>query len=106
MPTFEENLATLPNVDAYAQMKLFGESGAAEALLENKPGSHGSFRVYYHVALKWGGIGPKAAIEALDLFAEHTDDARKNPGRHLNIDRLFEVIDKDIYYSVRCYPAT
>ena len=24
----------------------------------------------------------------LDLYAEHTDDARQNPGKHPNIDRL------------------
>jgi len=105
MQNFQENLATLENTDAFGNMKLFGESGEVEAGIENKPGSQGSFRVYYHVSKKWGGIGPKAAQEALDLFAEHTEDARQNPGKHPNIDRLFEVIEKDIYYAVRCYPA-
>ncbi len=85
-------------------MKLFGESGKPEAVLENKPGTQGSFQVYYHVAKKWGAIGPKAAQEALTLFAEHTEDARRNPGRHPNIDRLFEIIERDLYYAVRCYP--
>jgi hypothetical protein len=105
MPNFQENLNTLENTDAFASMKLFGESGGPEADIENKPGSQGSFRVYYHVAKKWGGIGPKAAQEALTLFAEHAADARANPGKHPNIDRLFEVIEKDIYFAVRCYPA-
>ena len=105
MTNFAENLEKLENVDAFALMKLFGEDGDVEAVIENKPGSSGSFRVYYHVALKWGGIGPKAAEEALGLFAEHTEDARTHPGKHPNIDRLLQSIEQDIYYSVRCYPV-
>lgn len=105
MATFAENLEKLENVDAFGVMKLFGEDGDVAAVLENQSGSSGSFKVYYHVALKWGGIGPKAAQEALELFAEHTDDARQHPGNHPNIDRLFDSINNDVYYSVRCYPV-
>ena len=105
MTTFAENLEKLENVDAFGVMKLFGEDGGVAAVIENQPGSSGSFKVYYHVALKWGGIGPKAAQEALELFAEHTDDARQHPGNHPNIDRLFDSINNDVYYSVRCYPV-
>ncbi len=105
MATFTENLATLENVDGFVAMKLFDEMGNVCGTIDNQPGSTGSFRVYYHIALKWGGIGQKAAQEGLDLFAEHTDDARGNPGKHPNIDRLFKVLDTDAYYSVRCYPA-
>ena len=59
----------------------------------------------YHVALKWGGIGPSAAKEALELYAERAINARANPGKHPNIDLLFRVIKNDEYYSVRCYHA-
>lgn len=106
MATFAENLATLENVDQFGAMKLFDEMGNVCGMIENKPGSSGAFRVYYHAALKWGGIGQKGAQEALALFAEHTDDARQHPGKHPNIDRLFEIIDADTCYSVRCYPVT
>jgi len=34
---------------------------------------------------------PAAAAEGLAIYAEHTDDARLNPGKHPNIDRLFGV---------------
>jgi hypothetical protein len=51
-----------------------------------------------------GGLTPKAAQEALELFAEHTEDARANPGAHPNIDRLFRIIDEDLFYSVKAIP--
>jgi hypothetical protein len=105
MPTFAENLETLESVEGLSLLELGDESGAHVAIIENKPGSAGSFRVYCHVAKKWGGIGSDAAREALDLFAEHTGDARLNPGKHPNIDRLFKVIAENRHYTVRCLPA-
>ena len=36
-------------------------------------------------------IDARVAREGLELFAEHTQDARANPGKHPNIDRLFEL---------------
>ena len=105
MTTLDERIAHLPNVDGFKQMKLFGETGGAEAVLDNMPGTHASFRIYYHVAIRWGGIGPKAAHEALELYGELAGEAEREPGKHPNIDRLFDVIARDIYYSVRCYPV-
>lgn len=103
MTSFAENLEKLENVDSLARMELWGESGKVEGEIQNAPGSSGSFRVYYHLAKKWGGIGVKAAQEGLELFAEHTEDARANPGKHPNIDRLFDVVKENRMYSIRCY---
>ena len=42
-----------------------------------------------------GPAGLTAAIYAaragLEFYAEHTEDARANPGKHPNIDRLLEL---------------
>lgn len=103
MSQFEENLKTLPSIEQYARLELYANGVEPSGLIENGDGSRGSLRIYYHVSLKWGGIGPSAAKEALELYAEHADDARANPGKHPNIDRLFQVIENDEYYSVRCY---
>ena len=100
MARFSENLALLPTIDAGA-LQLLTTSGALVATLENKPGTQGSVRVYAYVAEKWGGIGPEAAREALQLFAEHTEDARLNPGKHPNIDRLFRIVTENVHYSIR-----
>lgn len=103
MSTFEKNLQALPSIDHYARMELYSDGIQPAAVIENDEGNRGSLRIYYHVSLKWGGIGPAAAKEAIELYAEHADDARANPGKHPNIDRLFHVIENDEYYSVRCY---
>jgi hypothetical protein len=100
---FADNLAQLESADRFVRMRLFDEQGVVCAEIPNQPGSSGSFRVYYHLAVKWGGIGTKAAEEGLLLFAEHTEDARQHPGKHPNIDRLLTVISSGRGYSVRCY---
>jgi hypothetical protein len=35
------------------------------------------------------------------LYAEHTDDARANPGKHPNIDRLLALIESGARLSVK-----
>jgi hypothetical protein len=104
MPSFAENLAQLPSVDDLQALELYGDGYEPEAVIENVPGSQGSLAVYYHVAVQHGGLTPKAAEEALELFAEHAEDARVNAGSHPNIDRLFRIIDEDLFYSVKAVP--
>lgn len=101
--TFAEHLAQLESAERFVRMRLFDEQGVACAEIANQPGSSGSFRVYYHLAVKWGGVGTKAAEEGLALFAELTEDARQHPGKHPNIDRLLAVVATGQGYSVRCY---
>ena len=55
-------------------------------------------------AIDHGGITPNAARDAVGLFAEHVQDARDHPGRYPNIDRLFRVIEEDLYFSVKTVP--
>ncbi|MEG1452974.1 DUF2322 family protein [Brevundimonas sp.] len=38
-------------------------------------------------------LDAKAAAHGLDVFAEHTADAKNRPGAHPNIDRLIEIVD-------------
>lgn len=106
MPSFAENLQGLPACDDIAALELTDSTGTVCARIENKPGSQGSLRVYAYLAQKWGGIGPEAAQEGLELYAEHTADARANPGRHPNIDRLFQIIQQGARYQVRALPPT
>lgn len=101
MKTFAEKLGALPTLDHLSTLQLVDGQGRTLGIIENKPGSQGSFRVYHYVASKWGGLGPEAAQEALELFAEHVADARLHPGKHPNIDRLFEILSLNRFYTVR-----
>lgn len=99
MKIFAQKLSALPMLDNLTVLQLQDALGVTQATIENKPGSQGSFRIYHYVASKWKGLGTEAAQEALDLFAEHVEDAKQNPGKHPNIDRLFEIVEKNLHYS-------
>ncbi|MTW13137.1 DUF2322 family protein [Pseudoduganella eburnea] len=88
---FSDNLSRLPAVDTVAAIELKDKSGAQAGKLENKPGQAGSVRVYHWLAQTFGAITPEAAQLGLEIYAEHTQDAIANPGKHPNIDRLFAI---------------
>lgn len=95
---------TLPDVSSLERLELFGEDYNPCATIENQEGQTLSLQVYYKLALDYGGIGPKAANSGLLMYGSHADDARDNPGKHPNIDRLFEILDKGYYLSVKAVP--
>lgn len=89
---FAENLKQLPGVSHLAAIQLSDAEGKDVALIEHKPGQIGSLAVYNHLAQFYGVINVDAANKGLELYAEHTEDARQNPGKHPNIDRLLKVV--------------
>ena len=89
--SFAETLKKLPGISHLAAINLLDESGEVVATIENKPGSSGSVAVYNHLAQTYGAITPDAARKGQEIYAEHTVDARQNPGKHPNIDRLIEL---------------
>lgn len=90
---FADTLKTLPPVSHLAALQLSdADSGAVVATIEHKPGQIGSLAVYNHLAQKFGAITPEAAAHGLELYGEHTADARANPGKHPNVDRLIALI--------------
>ena len=102
---FADNLKQLPSIAHLAELQLLDAAGKVVASIENKPGKAGSLTVYAALAAKHGGINVAAAQEGVELFAEHTADARAHPGKHPNIDRLFEVIASGTGYSVKLVNA-
>jgi hypothetical protein len=90
--TFADNLKQLPGVSHLAALQLIDATdGSVVASIENKPGQVGSLAVYNHLAQIFGVITADAARKGLELFAEHVEDARANPGKHPNIDRLLQL---------------
>jgi hypothetical protein len=101
MKKFSEVLPTLENTDHVQHIELFNDDGSSAGVIENKPGSQGSVKLYHHLWKKWGNITIDAAREGLKLYAEHTEDAEINPGKHPNIDHLFSVIEDKKPLSVK-----
>lgn len=92
MSQFSAHLKSLPKVSHISALRLIDAEGNEVALIENKPGQAGSLAVYNHLAQTFGAITPEAAAKGLEIYAEHTEDARTHPGKHPNIDRLFELL--------------
>jgi len=103
---FADTLKQLPPITHLAGLQLTDEHGATVATLENKPGQAGSVAVYAALAQRFGGaISVQAAHEGLNLYGEHTADARAHPGKHPNIDRLLALVEAGGRYGVRLLPA-
>ena len=90
--TFAAHLKQMPGIAHLAALELLNAEGSVVAVIENKAGQTGSLAVYNHLGQIFGAITVEAAKKGLDLYAEHTDDARANPGKHPNIDRLLALI--------------
>ena len=88
MSTFAANLKQLPRISHLAALELIGADDTVVARIENRHGQTGSLAVYNHLGQIFGAITVDAARKGLEIFAEHADDARANPGKHPNIDRL------------------
>ena len=85
---FADNLKQLPRISHLAAIQLLDGDSGVVATIENKAGQAGSLSIYNHLGQIYGAITAEAARKGLELYAEHTDDARQNPGKHPNIDRL------------------
>jgi hypothetical protein len=89
--SFAEVLAGLPAIDDLSGIELIGPEGEV-VQIENKPGSQGSVKVYRYLLQKYGKLDRAAAEAGLILYSEHTFDARANPGKHPNVDRLLAIV--------------
>ena len=92
---FADNLKQLPRISHLSAIQLLDGNSTVVATIENKPGQAGSLAVYNHLGQIYGAITAEAARKGLDLYAEHTEDARQNPGKHPNIDRLLALAAGD-----------
>ena len=92
MKNFNAKLAILSNVNHIKEIKFFNVHGVDSGHILNKPGAQGSIKLYNHLFHVFGELNTNAAIEGLDLYCEHVEDAKNNPGKHPNIDRLLDII--------------
>ena len=88
---FADNLKQLPRVSHLAAIHLLDAEGNITGTIENKPGQTGSLAVYNHLGQIYGAITAEAARKGLDLYAEHVEDARQNPGKHRLLGSIFHL---------------
>ncbi|MCW8824791.1 MAG: DUF2322 family protein [Gammaproteobacteria bacterium] len=100
MSSFAENLNNMPPIDHIDALELIDQEGAIE-IIENRPGKAGSVALYNALLQEFGVLDSNAAKKGLELYAEHTEDARSNPGKHPNIDRLFNLIENSGELRIR-----
>ena len=103
---FADRLKQLPSASHLAALQLLGADGQVLATIENKPGQAGSLAVYNHLGQLHGAITPEAAAQGIEIYAEHSEDARLNPGKHPNIDRLIGLVERGETLRVKHVFAT
>ena len=100
---FKDILETLPTIDHLTGLDVLN----GETVIHHipaAPGKLGSLRLYNALAEKFNGkLDRTSAQKGLQLFAEHTQDARENVGKHPNIDLLLRVIEQDLCYHIEAY---
>jgi len=89
---FADNLKKMPGIAHLEAIRLL-DGEEVVATIEHKSGQVGSLALYNHLAQTYGAITPEAARAGLELYAEHTEEARANPGKHPHIDRLLELAE-------------
>ena len=97
---FKTILATLPSIDHLSGLTVL-DNGTMVHHIPAVAGKLGSLWVYNALAQEFNGkLDRTSAQKGLQLFAEHTQDARENTGKHPNIDLLFKVAAEDVIYSL------
>ncbi|MFY1027485.1 hypothetical protein CFY87_09915 [Actinobacillus seminis] len=97
---FKTVLDSLPAIDHLQGLDVVSN----EKVIHHIPaiqGKLGSLRVYHALAQQFNGkLDRTCAEKGLQLFAEHTEDAKQNPGKHPNIDLLLRVIAENLEYQL------
>ncbi|OOF39236.1 hypothetical protein BKK49_08435 [Rodentibacter rarus] len=92
--TFKEILEGLPTIAHLSGLNV----KLGDEVIHHIPaisGKLGSLRLYYGLAEKFNGKLDRTSVQqGIEWFAEHVEDAKKHPGKHPNIDLLFNVIEE------------
>jgi hypothetical protein len=90
--SFKQVLKVLPDIEHIDKINLYDQNDNLVVVIENMQGTQGSLKVYFYLYKNFKKINSAAAQKGLELFSEHTAEAKKNPGSHPNIDCLINII--------------
>lgn len=101
---FSENLEQFPSIENIERIEFYkGNHLLSE--IKNTEGQRGSLSLYFYLFKTVGVLDASSAKRGLELYAEHTQDAKNSPGKHPNIDRLIliesthEKMEMKVYYQ-------
>ena len=101
MQQFKEILETFEDVSHVKKIILTNKYGKIVSTIENIPGSSGSIKLYHHLYLKFGELTIDAALKGIELYSEHSKEAKDYPGKHPNIDRLLDIIKNEKVLKIK-----
>lgn len=91
---FKDYLSTFPSIDHLSKLEIVDQQNKVIHTIPAVEGKLGSLRLYNALAVKFDGqLNSQSAAQGLIWFAEYLNDAKQNPGKHPNIDLLFDVIE-------------
>ncbi|MDY2796122.1 DUF2322 family protein [[Pasteurella] aerogenes] len=97
---FKTILDSLPSIDHLQGLDVISNGNVIHHIPAIQ-GKLGSLRVYHALTQQFNGkLDRTCAEKGLQLFAEHTEDAKQNPGKHPNIDLLLRVIAENLEYQL------
>ena len=103
--SFKDNLQLLPSLEDVAHINIIDQAGKVVDRIDNQPGKQGSLVVYQYLERSFGTLNTQAALHGLEVFAEHTEDAKNRPGAHPNIDRLLEILGNGAALNIQVVKA-
>ena len=99
---FQDNLSAMPDISHLSGLDILDAQGKVLHHIPAVQGKLGSLKLYNALAQEFDNrLDSAAAKRGLSLFAEHTADARANPGKHPNIDLLFKVKTENLVLQLR-----
>ena len=98
--SFKQVLKVLPDIEHIDKINLYDQNDNLVVVIENMQGTQGSLKVYFYLYKNFKKINSAAAQKGLELFSEHTTEAKKNPGSHPNIDRLINIVKTNVTLRV------
>ena len=101
---FKDVIKTLPDITNLEKIELYDIEDNFTDKIDNLPGTQGSLKVYFYLYKTFKVINFQAAQKGLELFAEYTNDAKKSPGSHPNIDRLINIIKSKNSLKMKVIP--
>ena len=91
MKNFTENLVSIPKCEFTVLVRVYNEKEDLLSIIPNIHGKHGSVQIFKHISDAKGYIDFEAAKQGISLYGENIEDAKKNPGKHKNLELLTDL---------------